>query len=264
MKKIEIADLKNLHEYELIRDDWRREVIAAKARRRVLVGPTMSLVFENRLTVLNQVQEMCRAERLAKPAAVQQEIDVYNELLPDAGELSATLLVEITEEARIQPQLDRLIGLSSGRHVWLELNGRKVFARFLEGQGREDRIAAVQYLRFPIGTDPADRQALARGLRAPRAPTRAAVKRADAGEILSRKFSRADRRVHRREGQGAGPRLCVAPGGPDRDGRPAGDPGLLSGEIFRGDVLRLRRRVPICRLAAAGAWSVSRQRPTAP
>jgi uncharacterized protein DUF3501 len=163
VKKLALSDVKNLHEYELIRDSWRREVIAVKAKRRVLLGDMMSLVFESRLTVLNQVQEMCRAERLAKPEAVQQEIDVYNELLPDAGELSATLLVEITEEARIQPQLDRLIGLSSGRHLWLELNGRKVFARFLEGQGREDRIAAVQYLRFPVGTDPRDRDALAAG-----------------------------------------------------------------------------------------------------
>jgi len=163
MRKLDLTDVKNLHEYELIRDSWRKDVIAVKARRRVLLGEMMSLVFESRLTVLNQVQEMCRAERLAKPEAVQQEIDVYNELLPDAGELSATLLVEITEEARIQPQLDRLIGLSSGRHLWLDLSGRKVFARFLEGQGREDRIAAVQYLRFPIGTDPHDRKALAEG-----------------------------------------------------------------------------------------------------
>lgn len=163
MKKIALSDVKNLHEYELIRDAWRKDVIAVKAKRRVLLGDSMSLLFECRLTVLNQVQEMCRVERLAKPEAVQQEIDVYNELVPDAGELSATLLVEITEEARIQPQLDRLVGLSSGRHVWLELDGRKVFARFLEGQGREDRIAAVQYLRFPVGTEPADRAALATG-----------------------------------------------------------------------------------------------------
>lgn len=163
MKKISLADVKNLHEYELIRDAWRQDVIAVKAKRRVLLGDSMSLLFECRLTVLNQVQEMCRAERLAKPEAIQQEIDVYNELVPDAGELSATLLVEITEEARIQPQLDRLIGLSSGRHVWLELAGRKVFARFLEGQGREDRISAVQYLRFPVGTDPAHERALAEG-----------------------------------------------------------------------------------------------------
>jgi hypothetical protein len=163
MQKIALSDVKNLHEYELIRDEWRKDVIAVKAKRRVLLGERMSLLFECRLTVLNQIQEMCRAERLVKPEAVQQEIDVYNELLPDTGELAATLLVEITEEAEIQPQLDRLIGLSSGRHVWLELNGRKVFARFLEGQGREDRIAAVQYVRFPVGTDPADALALAEG-----------------------------------------------------------------------------------------------------
>ena len=163
MKRIALGDVRNLHEYELIRDAWRRDVIALKARRRVLLGDIMSLVFENRMTVLNQVQEMCRAERLVRPEAVQQEIDVYNDLVPEPGELSATLLVEITEEAHIQPRLDGLIGLSSGRHVWLELNGRRVFARFLEGQGREDRIAAVQYLRFPIGTDPLDRQALASG-----------------------------------------------------------------------------------------------------
>jgi hypothetical protein len=163
MKKVTLDDVKNLHEYELIRDDWRKDVIAVKAKRRVLLGDIMSLLFENRLTVLNQVQEMCRAERLAKAEAVQREIDVYNDLVPAPGELSATLLVEITEETDIQPRLDGLVGLSSGRHVWLELNGRKVFARFLEGQGREDRIAAVQYLRFPIGTDPLDRQTFASG-----------------------------------------------------------------------------------------------------
>jgi len=137
MRKITLKDVKNLHEYELIRDDWRKDVIAVKAKRRVLLGDIMSLLFENRLTVLN--------------------------LVPAPGELSATLLVEITEEDHIQPRLDGLVGLSSGRHVWLELNGRKIYARFLEGQGREDRIAAVQYLRFPIGTDPADGQALAAG-----------------------------------------------------------------------------------------------------
>ncbi|HQR46388.1 MAG TPA: DUF3501 family protein [Thermoanaerobaculia bacterium] len=160
MQKIQISDVKNLHEYELIRDDWRKSVIAEKARRRVLLGPAMSLVFENRLTVLSQIQEMCRAERIVKPEAVQQEIDVYNELLPDAGELAATLLIEITEERRIQPELDRLVGLTDGRSLLLELGERRIFARFLEGQSREDRIAAVQYLRFPVGGDAAARGAL--------------------------------------------------------------------------------------------------------
>jgi hypothetical protein len=163
MRKLSLSDIKNLQEYELIRDEWRREVIAVKARRRVLLGEKMSLVFENRLTVLNQVQEMCRAERIAKPEAIQNELDVYNELLPDAGELSATLLVEITEERLIQPELDRLIGLTDGKYLWLELSGRRIFARFLEGQSRADRVAAVQYVRFPVGVADADRNALASG-----------------------------------------------------------------------------------------------------
>jgi hypothetical protein len=153
MKRLVLSDVKNLHEYELIRDDWRRDVIAEKARRRVFLGPSMSVVFENRLTVLNQVQEMCRAERIVRPEAVQNEIDVYNELLPGPGEIAATLMIEITEVERVQPELDGLVGLGNGDKLYLDVAGRRVYARFLEGQGREDRISAVQYLRFPIGDD---------------------------------------------------------------------------------------------------------------
>ena len=160
MKKLQLSDVKNLQEYELIREEWRRNVIAEKARRRVLLGPIMSLVFEGRLTVLGQIQEMCRAERIVRPEAVQHEIDTYNELLPDVGEVAATLLIEITEEGEVQPQLDRLLGLTTGRHLLFELGDRKVTARFLGGQSREDRIAAVQYVRFPLGDDVATRAAL--------------------------------------------------------------------------------------------------------
>ena len=153
MKKIVASDLKNLHEYELIRDDWRKDVIATKARRRVLVGPTMSLVFENRLTVLNQIQEMCRAERLVKPDAVQAEIDVYNELLPGPGEVAATLFIEITEQPRIQEILDGFIGLDEPGHLALTVGGRRFPALFAPGQSREDRISAVHYIRFPLGEE---------------------------------------------------------------------------------------------------------------
>ena len=160
MRKIEPSDLKNLHEYELIRDDWRKEIIAVKARRRVLLGPTISVVFENRLTVLNQIQEMCRAERIVKPDAVQAEIDVYNDLLPGPGEVAATLFVEIPRIEEVQPGLDRLIGMDDGKSLWLEIGGNRAYARFLEGQGRQDRIAAVQYVRFPVGTGEGLRDAI--------------------------------------------------------------------------------------------------------
>jgi hypothetical protein len=160
MRKIQIPDLKNLHEYELIRDDWRKDIIAVKARRRVLLGPTMSVVFENRLTVLNQIQEMCRAERIVKPDAVQAEIDVYNDLLPGPGEVAATLFVEIPKIEDVQPGLDRLIGMDDGKSIWLEVGGNRAYAQFLEGQGRQDRIAAVQYVRFPVGGGEGMRDAL--------------------------------------------------------------------------------------------------------
>lgn len=160
MKKIQVPDLKNLHEYELIRDDWRKEIIAVKARRRVLVGPAMSFVFENRLTVLNQIQEMCRAERIVKPEAVQAECDVYNDLLPGPGEVAATLFIEIPKIEDVQPALDRLIGLDDGKSLWLEIGGNRAYAAFVEGQGRADRIAAVQYVRFPVGSGEGVRDAL--------------------------------------------------------------------------------------------------------
>lgn len=163
MRKIVLSDVKNLHEYELIRDDWRKEVIATKAKRRVLLGSKMSLVFENRLTVLNQVQEMCRTERLAKPDQVQNEIDVFNELIPDAGELSATLFIEIEGVENIKPELDRLIGLSSGDRLRLEMGDHRVPARFDSRQGRDDRISAVQYLRFCVGEGDAVRRVVEAG-----------------------------------------------------------------------------------------------------
>ena len=113
--------------------------------------------------MLAQVQEMCRIERIANPEKVQEEIDVYNTLLPARGELAATLFVEIADEAMVKPELDRLVGLADGTRLWLELNGRKVFARFAVGQSRADRIAAVQYVKFPVGVDPLARAALESG-----------------------------------------------------------------------------------------------------
>jgi len=128
-------------------------VIALKSRRRVAVGPLVTLVFENRDTALFQIQEMLRAERIVDPAKVQDEIDVYNTLLPDAGEVAATLFIEITEEARVKPVLDAFIGLDEGKSLWMEIGGERFFATFEVGHGREDKISAVHYVRFPLGAE---------------------------------------------------------------------------------------------------------------
>lgn len=151
MEKIDASAVKNLHEYEVARPEFRRRVIDVKSRRRVAVGPLVTLVFENRETALFQIQEMLRAERIVDPAKVQDEIDVYNTLLPDPGEVAATLFIEITDESRVKPVLDAFIGLDEGRSLRMAIAGDEYFARFEAGHGREDKISAVHYVRFPLG-----------------------------------------------------------------------------------------------------------------
>ena len=125
--------------------------------RRVSVGPQVTLVFENRATMIFQVEEMCRAESISEPEKIQEEIDVYNKILPDDGQLGATLLVEITDEAEIATTLERLVGLQE--HVWLVVGGERMQGEFDPEQFASDKLAAVQYLKFPLS--PAAQKALA-------------------------------------------------------------------------------------------------------
>ncbi|HEY5250934.1 MAG TPA: DUF3501 family protein, partial [Acidimicrobiales bacterium] len=97
-----IDDIEDLRTYERGRDEFRRSIIELKKRRRVTLGPFMTLVFENRETVRFQIQEMARVERMATDEQVQGELDVYNALLPSAGELSATMFIELTDEASLR------------------------------------------------------------------------------------------------------------------------------------------------------------------
>jgi len=136
----EIADLDT---YERLRPRFHERVVALKRDRRVPVGERVTAVFENRETLRFQVQEMCRVERIADPRKVQQELDVYNELVPGENELSATLFIEITDLESIKPELDRLVGLDE--HVSLWIGDERIPASFDPKQMEEDRISAVQY-----------------------------------------------------------------------------------------------------------------------
>ena len=157
MRKLELKDLWPLPVYEGVRHQFRREVIAAKQARRVTVGPFMTFVFENRLTVKFQIQEILRVERVTEDAQVLAELAGFNEMLPGGGELSATLLVELTgNDSEVKAQLARLTGL--GDHLWLEVSGSRSRARMEVGRDDGQRIAAVQYVRFPVADLAALRQ----------------------------------------------------------------------------------------------------------
>ncbi len=149
MKPIEFSEVKNLYEYEKIRDEFRKGVIAAKKTRRIRLGDKMTLVLENRDSVLFQIQEMMRVERIVADDAVQHEIDTYNQLVPGDNQITGTLLIDITEKALIKPVLDSLVGLNNNM-FFLKVGDHKIPAVFDEGQSEDDRISAVQYIKWTL------------------------------------------------------------------------------------------------------------------
>lgn len=149
---IQLSDILNIAEYEKVRPTYRKQVIDEKRNRRIHVGPVMTLVFENRRTVLFQIQEMVRTERIVHDEAIQHEIETYSKLLPSGDELSATLLIEITESDKIRSTLDSLIGLTKNS-LYLVIGNSEIEAQFDEEQSEEGRISAVQYVRFRLAEE---------------------------------------------------------------------------------------------------------------
>lgn len=147
-------DLLDIAQYERVREKFRLEMMELKKRRRVSVGDRISLIFENQKTVLFQIQEMMRAERIVDPDKIQAELDIYNALLPSGRDLSATLFIEIEQDADIKSEIDRFQGLDRDDSLFLELpNGSRSQALFEPGHSKEDRISAVHYVRFPLTRD---------------------------------------------------------------------------------------------------------------
>jgi hypothetical protein len=151
VRKIERSEVLDLVEYEKARPDFQREAIAAKTVRRVAVGPLITCFFENRLTMQYQLQEMLRVERVVREEAIADELGIWNSLIPGADELSLTLMVEITDMSKAREKLEELKDLEPT--VSLRIGALKVPARFEEGWSDENRISAVQYLRFVLGAD---------------------------------------------------------------------------------------------------------------
>ena len=160
MRPIGLDDILGRERYAQEREAIRRRLIDHKRVRRVAVGDRLSLVFEDRATVWYQTQEMLWIEQVTDLDAIREELVVYNELLPGASELAATLLIELRDQDRMREDFQRLLGLD--RHVSLRVGGRRIPAAFEAGRQTEEKISAVQYLRFTV--DPETRRALADGV----------------------------------------------------------------------------------------------------
>jgi hypothetical protein len=148
MRKLTHADIKDLREYEREREAFRAEIIAMKRRRRIPLGDIMTIVFENAATMRFQIQEMARAERMLRDEQIAHELQTYNELIPEDGELSATLFIEIDDEDALRAWLPRLTNIED--HVLFVVgedvaHGREQDAERLT---RDDITSTVHYVKF--------------------------------------------------------------------------------------------------------------------
>jgi len=148
MALVQRSEVLGLAEYETIRPHFRARVIAEKKARRVFVGPNASLVFENHDTVLLQIQEMLRTERISREDAVMHEIETYNALVPSGRELSATLMFEIDDKADREAFLVRAAGVQ--RAMALACGDERCPVVWEKDREFDDRTTAVHYLKIPL------------------------------------------------------------------------------------------------------------------
>jgi len=151
MKKITANEIVGYEQWEKIRSVLRPVFIHEKERRRLTVGSHLTFLFENTATAWYQIEEMIRSERMADPAAIQHEIDTYNELIPAPGEISATLLIEFVEARERDAALRRLVGIE--KHLWLKLGDKKIPLQFDERQMSAERVSSVQFVRFNVAIE---------------------------------------------------------------------------------------------------------------
>jgi hypothetical protein len=151
--KLTLADIADARAYEREREEFRGHVIALKKKRRVGVGPFVTLLFENRDTIRFQIQEMARVERLRTDEAIEGELRTYNPLIPEPGELSATLFIELTSKEELMTWLPKLVGIERALEVRLS-NGESIRSEPDEDHDkqltRDEITASVHYIHFRL------------------------------------------------------------------------------------------------------------------
>ncbi|MCE9633326.1 MAG: DUF3501 family protein [Methylophilales bacterium] len=151
MQKLTPADLMSLEQYAKARPEFRAKVIAHKKNRRLALGDHAALYFEDRLTMQYQVQEMLRIERIFEEAGIQEELSVYNDLVPDGSNWKATFMVEYADETERKIALAKLVGIELA--VWLKVGDFSVIRPIANedlDRSSPDKTAAVHFMRFEL------------------------------------------------------------------------------------------------------------------
>lgn len=157
--KLTLDDIADLRAYEREREEFRQRIIALKQKRRIGVGPIVTLVFENRDTVRFQIQEMARAERMLTDEAIQTELDIYNPLVPAANQLAATMFIELTSKDELMDWLPKLVGVERSLELRIGEGEAAVAVRSTPEAAhdaqltREETTPAVHYVYFDLHAD---------------------------------------------------------------------------------------------------------------
>lgn len=151
MAKLTREDLYSLEKYAAVRDAFRAKVIAHKKDRRLELDPHVALYFEDALTMQYQVQEMLRIERIFEAVGIQDELDVYNPLVPDGSNWKATFMVEYADDNERRQALARLVGIE--HKVWMQVEGfgpvHPIANEDLD-RSTDDKTASVHFMRFEL------------------------------------------------------------------------------------------------------------------
>src|ERR671922_1175652 len=153
MAKLTLDDISDLRAYERERDAFRRQIIDLKKKRRVPVGDILTLLFENSRTIRFQIQEMARIEKIISDEGIETELRVYNPLIPEPGQLCATLFIELTSDEALREWLPKLVGVE--RSVGLRLGDGEVVPAVVDEEHerqltREEITASVHYVRWEL------------------------------------------------------------------------------------------------------------------
>ena len=144
-------DLMSLEQYAEQRSEFRQQVLAHKKNRQVALGPNATLYFEDRLTLLYQIQEMLRIEKMFEADGIDEELEVYNPMLPGVRNFNATFMIEYTDPEIRAVQLQKLLGIEN--LVWMQVDGfDRVWAVADEDLERstDSKTSAVHFLRFEV------------------------------------------------------------------------------------------------------------------
>ena len=154
VSKLSREDLFSLEKYSEMRPGFRAEIMQHKKNRVLQVGPNVTLHFEDRKTMLYQVQEMLRAEKIFDAAGIQEELDAYNPLIPDDSNWKATMMVEFADIDERKVALSQLIGIEDRTYVQVD-GFDKVYPISDEDLERdtEEKTSSVHVLRFELSAD---------------------------------------------------------------------------------------------------------------